>query len=58
MNKEKKTEKKIYNSNSVVKWDPNTEKVQKNAIYLEKTQHVNSENNPLDQATKWHLNNS
>ena len=32
--------------------DPNTEKVQKNAIYLEKTQHAYFQGNHLYQATK------
>ena len=41
-----------------IKLDPNTWKVQNNAIYLDKTQHVNFGGNPLYQATKWHLNNN
>ena len=34
-------------TDSVVKQDPNTEKVQKNAIHCDKTQHANSRGKPL-----------
>ena len=43
---------------SVLKQDPNTKKVRKNAIYQDKTQHANVRGNPLYKATKRHLNNS
>ena len=43
---------------SVLKQDPNTQKVQWNAIYQDETQHANFLGNPLYQATKRHLNNS
>ena len=44
---------------SVLKQDPNTQKVQKTAIiYKDKTQHANFRGSPLYQATKRHLNNS
>ena len=43
---------------SVLKQDPNTQKVQKNAFYLDKTQPAHFWGNPLCQATKRHLNNS
>ena len=43
---------------SVLKQDPNTEKVQKNAVCEEKTQRANFWGNPLCQAAKRHLNNS
>ena len=33
----------------------NTQKVQKNAVYKDKTQHANFRGNPLYQATKQHL---
>ena len=36
--------------------DPNTEKVKKNAIYFDKTQHENILGNPFFQATKQQLN--
>ena len=42
-------------SASVLKQDPNTEKVQKNAIYWDKTKPANFRGNPLCQATKRHL---
>ena len=32
---------------SIVKQDPNTQKIQNNTIYLGKTQHVNFRGNPL-----------
>ena len=39
--------------------DPNIQKVQKNVIYSDKTQHANFQPNSLYQATKpKHLNNS
>ena len=37
---------------SILKQDPNTQKVVKNAIYEDKTQHVYFGGNPLIQATK------
>ena len=40
---------------SVLKLDSNTLKVQKNAIYQDKTQHADCQGNPLYQATKRHL---
>ena len=43
---------------SVLKQDPNTQKVQRSAVYSDKTQHVNFQGNALYQATKRHLNNS
>ena len=43
---------------SILKQDPNTEKVEKNAIYQDKSQHANFRGNPLYQAMKRHLNNS
>ena len=43
---------------SILKQDPDTEKIQKNAIYEDKTEHTNFQGNPLYQATKRHLNNS
>ena len=43
---------------SVLKQDPNTRKVQRSAVYSDKTQHVNFQGNALYQATKRHLNNS
>ena len=54
--KKKKTE--IRMTAGVLKQDPNTQKVQKNAIYCDKTQTANVRGNPLYQATKRHLNNS
>ena len=38
--------------------DPNTRKVQKNAVYWDKTQPANFRGNPIYQAAKRHLNNS
>ena len=38
--------------------DPNTYKVQKNAIYYNKTQHANFLGNPFYRATERHLNNN
>ena len=43
---------------SVLKQDPNTQKVQKNAGYYDKTQRENFRGNLPYQATKQHLNNS
>ena len=43
---------------NILKQDPNTWNVQKNAIYLDKTQYANCRGNPLYQATKQNLNNS
>ena len=43
---------------SVLKQNPTTKKVQKNAIYQDKTKAANVRGNPLCQATKQHLNNS
>ena len=48
MRKEKKRGKKACKS----KGDPNTEKVKKNAIYCDKTQHVNFQGEPLFHSTK------
>ena len=59
--KEKKSATRITTtSTSILKQDPNTQKVQKNAIYWDKTQPANlwGNNNTLCQATKQHLNNS
>ena len=44
--------------NKLAHHDPNAQKVQKNAIYYNKTQHSNFQGNPLYQATKWHLDDS
>ena len=38
--------------------DPNTQKVQKNTICKDQTQHANFQGNPLYEAAKQHLNNS
>ena len=38
--------------------DPNTQKVQKNAVYQDNIQHANLRGDPLYQATKRHFNNS
>ena len=43
---------------SVLEQDSNTQKVQKNVIYLDKTQLASFRGNPLCQATERHLNNS
>ena len=37
---------------SILKQDPDTEKIQKNAIYEDKTEHTNFQGNPLYQAKK------
>ena len=52
----KKRRKKV--TASVQKQDPVKQRVQKNAIYEDKTQHANFRGNSLYQATKRHLNNS
>ena len=41
---------------SIPKQDPNTQKVQKNAVYEDKIQHANFQSNPLYQATKQQSN--
>ena len=38
--------------------DPNTQKVKKNTVYQDKTQYANLWGNPLQYATKRHLNNN
>ena len=38
--------------------DPNTQKVEKNAVYYDETQHTNCKGKPPFQTTKQHLNNS
>ena len=43
---------------NVLKQDPNTYKVQQNAIYWDKTKLANFRGNPLYQATKRLLNNT
>ena len=39
----------------VLKEDPNTERVKKNAIHFDERQHANFRANPLFQANKQHL---
>ena len=43
---------------SILKQDPNTWKMKKNAIYYNKTWHANFQGKPLFQAKIQHLNNS
>ena len=40
---------------SVLKQDPNTEKVKKNVLYQDQTTPANFQGNPLCQVTKWHF---
>ena len=42
----------------VERQDPNTQKIQRNAVYSDKTQHANFRGSPVYRATKRHLNNS
>ena len=55
---DKKTTTKKQVTASVQKQDPVKQRVQKNAIYEDKTQHANFRGNSLYQATKRHLKNS
>ena len=43
---------------SVLKQDPNTQKIKNNAIYYDKKQHANFRGKPLFQARGQDLNNS
>ena len=43
---------------SILKHDLNTQKVQKNVVYYDKTQYANFGGNPLHQAAKQPLNSS
>ena len=56
--KKKKNPSKTRMIGSILKQDPNTRKVKKNAIYEDKTQRANIWGNPPYPATKQHLHNS
>ena len=55
--KEEKTQPETRMTASILKRDPNTQKIKKNTIHWDKTQHTNFRGNPFYEATKQHLNN-